>query len=139
MYSAKLIAKAPALIYAMYDGDMDTIKKLIIRNILIAPAYLNFAQLIAIDCMDSYAFETPQSMQAAYDFHPRSGGLMWGRSMTYGRFVCDMCEAYVDTSRIDRNFQSAVLSDLPTFFNFCEPHDDSPAIGGLPNVSWLPK
>jgi len=109
-----LIAKAPGLIYAMYRGDIDIIKKLVTRNILMAPAYLNFVHLLAIDCMDSYAFETHQSMQAAYDFHPRSGGLEWGRSMTYGRFVVDLCDALVDTSKIDPNFQSPVISDLPT-------------------------
>ena len=64
--------------------------------------------------MDSYAFETRQSMKAAYDFHPRSGGLQWGRSMTYGKFVVDLCEAWVDTSQIDRSYQSAVFSDIPT-------------------------
>jgi len=114
MYSAELIAKAPGLIYAMYRGDMDIIKKLVSRNILMAPAYLNFVHLLAIDCMDKYAFETRQSMQAAYDFHARSGGLEWARSMTYGRFVVDLCDALVDTNQIDPNFQSPVISDLPT-------------------------
>jgi len=114
MYSAKLLGKAPKLIYAMYEGDKETIKQLVTRNILIAPAYINFGHLLAIDCMDSYAFETRQSMKAAYDFHPRSGGLQWGRSMTYGKFVVDLCEAFVDTSQIDRSYQSAVFSNIPT-------------------------
>jgi len=114
MYSAELLGKAPKLIYSMYEGDEETIKRLVTRNILIAPAFISFGHLLAIDCMDSYAFETRQSMKAAYDFHPRSGGLDWGRSMTYGRFVIDLCEAYVDTSQIDKSYQSAVFSDIPT-------------------------
>ena len=114
MYSAALLGKAPKLIYSMYEGDKETIKQLVTRNILIAPAYISFGHLLAIDCMDSYAFETRQSMKAAYDFHPRSGGLQWGRSMTYGKFVVDLCEAWVDTSQIDRSYQSAVFSDIPT-------------------------
>jgi len=114
MYSAALLGKAPQLIYSLAEGDKETIKKLVIRNILIAPAYISFGHLLAIDCMDSYAFETRQSMKAAYDFHPRSGGLQWGRSMTYGKFVVDLCEAFVDTSQADRSYPNAVFSDIPT-------------------------
>jgi len=54
MYSAALLGKAPKLIYSMVEGDKEIIKKLVTRNILIAPAYISFGHLLAIDCMDSY-------------------------------------------------------------------------------------
>lgn len=130
MYSIEGIRNAPRLIYAFHQGNEEEMAAAVLRNILVAPAYLNFGQLIAFSCMDTIAFETHESMEAAYTAHPGTGGLEFGRIYSFGRNFVRLCERFVDTSRADMSYQQAVVSDIPTLIvsgelDSATPHDNA--------------
>jgi pimeloyl-ACP methyl ester carboxylesterase len=135
MYSVGGIRSAPRLIYAISEGDEAEMTAAVVRNILVAPAFINFGQLIAFSCMDSIAFETRESIDAAYAAHPGAGGLQFGRIYSFGRGFVDLCEGFVDMSRADMSYQQAVVSDLPTLIvsgelDSATPHDNAIAALG---------
>jgi pimeloyl-ACP methyl ester carboxylesterase len=135
LYSIEGIRNAPRLIYAFHDGDEAEMAAAVVRNILVAPAYLNFGQLIAFSCMDTIAFETHESMAAAYAAHPGAGGLEFGRIYSFGRNFVDLCDKFVDTSRADMSYQQAVVSAVPTLIvsgelDSATPHDNAIAAAG---------
>jgi len=135
MYSVEGIRNAPRLIYAFHRGDEAEMAAAVLRNILVAPAYLNFGQLIAFSCMDSIAFETRESMAAAYAAHPGAGGLEFGRIYSFGRRFVELCEGFIDTKRADPTYQQAVVSDVPTLIvsgelDSATPNDNAIAAAG---------
>jgi len=107
----------------------------VVRNILVAPAYINFGQLIAFSCMDSVAYETRESLSAAYAAHPGAGGLEFGRIYSFGRNFVGLCEKFLDMGRADKGYQAAVVSDIPTLIvsgelDSATPHDNAIAAAG---------
>jgi pimeloyl-ACP methyl ester carboxylesterase len=135
MYSVEGIRNAPRLIDAFRRGDEAEMAAAVLRNILVAPAYLTFGQLIAFSCMDSIAFESRESMAAAYQAHPRAGGLQFGRIYSFGRNFVELCQRFVDMSRADLSYQQAVVSDVPTLIvsgelDSATPHDNAIAAAG---------
>jgi pimeloyl-ACP methyl ester carboxylesterase len=130
MYSVEGIRNAPRLLYAFHRDDEAEMAAAVLRNILVAPAYLNFGQLIAFSCMDSIAFETRESIAAAYSAHPGAGGLEFGRIYSFGRRFVELCEGFVDMARADPTYQQAVVSDVPTLIvsgelDSATPHDNA--------------
>jgi len=114
MYSTELTREAPKNIYAIFNGDTETIKKLVTRNVLMAPAYLNFGQLLTMSCLDDFAFETPTSIDSAFAFHPGAGDLEWGRLFSFARESFELCAALVDMTQANFDFKRPVISDIPT-------------------------
>jgi pimeloyl-ACP methyl ester carboxylesterase len=130
MYSIEGIRNAPRLIYAFHNGDEAEMAAAVVRNILVAPAYLNFGQLIAFSCMDTIAFETHESLAAAYAAHPGTGGLEFGRIYSFGHHFVGLCEKFADMSRADMSYQQAVVSPVPTLIvsgelDSATPHDNA--------------
>jgi len=139
MYSVEGTRNAPRLIYAFREGNEAEMAAAVVRNILMAPAYINFGQLIAFTCLDSIAFETRESIAAAYAAHPGAGGLQFGRIYSFGRKFFDLCDGFVDMSRADMSYQQAVVSAVPTLIvsgelDSATPHDNAiAAVGTLKN------
>jgi pimeloyl-ACP methyl ester carboxylesterase len=134
MYSVEGIRAAPRTIYAFHNGDKAEMISAVVRNILIAPAYINFGQLVAFTCTDTIAFETRESMSAAYAAHPGAGGLEFGRIYSFRNFV-GLCERFLDMERADRTYQAAVVSAIPTLIvsgelDSATPHDNAIAAAG---------
>ncbi len=134
MYSVEGIRNAPRTIYAFHNGDKAEMASAVVRNILIAPAYINFGQLVAFTCMDTIAFETRESLSAAYAAHPGAAGLEFGRIYSFRDFV-GLCENFLDMSRADMTYQAAVVSDIPTLIvsgelDSATPHDNAITAAG---------
>lgn len=113
MYSADLIGKAPKAIYRIAAGDEEFIKSLVIRNVIVMPAYLNFGQLMAFQCNETMAFERQHIIDKALELYPGAGSLEYGRILTLIPRGIELCEGYVDMSQADPSILNPVISDIP--------------------------
>jgi pimeloyl-ACP methyl ester carboxylesterase len=81
-------------------------------------------------------------MTAAYEAHPRAGGLEFGRIYSFGRYFVDLCETVYDMKKMDPTYQQAVVSDIPTLIvsgelDSATPHENAIAAAGTLKNSQL--